>query len=117
MKNIRHVKTSLSKWIINPSYFEKRTNNLLFILEQDTLSEDFKILLQNLHFKRELNLSRDRAITHQANTTKSDTTLSDLAIANLNQHYAQDIEIYKFLTEVKIKKQRLFSNGGGENIL
>ena len=116
MKNIRHVKTSLSKWIINPSYFEKRTNNLLFILEQDTLSEDFKILLQNLHFKRELNLSRDRAVTHQADTTKSDTTLSELAIANLNQHYAQDIEIYKFLTEAKIKKQRLFSNGGGENI-
>ena len=116
MKNIRHVKTSLSKWIINPSYFEKRTNNLLFILEQDTLSEDFKILLQNLHFKRELNLSRDIAVTHQTDTTKSDATLSELAIANLNQHYAQDIEIYKFLTEAKIKKQRLFSNGGDENI-
>ena len=82
----------------------------------DPLCHNFQILLQNLHFKKELNLSTDRAVTHQANTTKSDTTLSDLAIANLNQHYAQDIEIYKFLTEAKIKKQRLFSNGGGENI-
>ncbi|QNI83587.1 hypothetical protein SynRS9907_02773 [Synechococcus sp. RS9907] len=79
------------------------------------MREDFQILLQNLHFKKELNLSTDRAVTHQANTTKSDTTLSDLAIENLNQHYSQDIEIYKFLTEAKIKKQRLFSNGGSEN--
>ena len=103
MRNIRHVKTSLSKWIIDPTYLTKRKSNLLYILEQKTLSEDFEKLLQALQYKRQLNLSNDQKLTHQANTPKISTTLSDLALQNLNDHYSKDIEIYKFLTELKMK--------------
>ena len=103
MRNIRHVKTSLSKWIIDPTYLTKRKSNLLYILEQKTLREDFEKLLQALQYKRQLNLSNDQKLTHQANTPKISTTLSDLALQNLNDHYSKDIEIYKFLTELKMK--------------
>ena len=104
MQNIRHVKTSLSKWIVNPNYLNKRKSNLLYILEQKTLGKDFERLLQALHYKRQLNLSSDQKLTHQANTPKNDISLSDLALQNLNNHYAKDIKIYKFLTELKMKQ-------------
>ena len=103
MQNIRHVKTSISKWIIDPTYFEKRKENLLCILEQRTLEKDFEKMLQKIHYNRQLNLSNDKKITHQANPSKTNTTLSELALQNLNNHYAEDIKIYNYLTELKLK--------------
>ena len=103
MQNIRHVKTSISKWIINPTYFEKRKENLLYILEQRTLEKDFEKMLQKIHYNRQLNLSNDKKITHQANPSKTNTALSDLALQNLNNYYAEDIKIYNYLTELKLK--------------
>ena len=107
MQNIRHVKTSISRWIVDPIYFNERKKNLLCILEQKTLEEDFTKLLQNLRYKRELNLSTDTKITHQADASKSNITLSKLALQNLNNHYATDVKIYKFLTELKMNHRGL----------
>ena len=115
MRNIKHVKSSLSRWIINTSYFEKRKNNLLCILEQETLAEDFQNLLQNLEFQAQLSLSSDKAITHQANTEESNAPLSDLAITNLRQHYAQDLKIYQYLTKARINKKNSFNHSAYEN--
>ena len=103
MQNIRHVKTSISKWIIDPTYFEKRKENLLYILEQRTLEKDFEKMLLKIHYNRQLNLSNDEKITHRANPSKTNTTLSELALQNLNNYYAKDIKIYNYLTELKLK--------------
>lgn len=103
MRNIRHVNTSLSKWLVDPIYLNKRESNLLYILEQKTLSIDFEKLLQLMHFKRQLNLSNDQILTHQANSPKNNIALSDLALRNLNNHYEKDMEFYKCLTELKMK--------------
>ena len=103
MQDIRHVKTSISKWIIDPTYFDKRKENLLYLLEQRTLEKDFEKMLQKIHYNKQLNLSNDKKITHQANPSKANTGLSELALQNLNNHYAEDIKIYNYLTELKLK--------------
>lgn len=101
MKGIMHIKNSLSKWIIDQNYFDSRRRDLLYILEQKTLTNDFEELIRRIDFHENIKLSNDKSLTHQSSTIKSEIKLSPLAISNLRKHYAKDYALYEHFVKIK----------------
>ncbi len=101
LKGIRHVKSSLAKWIIDQNYFDSRRRDLLYILEQKTLNDDFDELIRRIDFHENLKLSDDKSLTHQSSTQNSELKLSPLAISNLRKHYAKDYVLYEHCVKTK----------------
>jgi hypothetical protein len=89
MHGIGHLNTGYSSWFGDESSFDARLSDLFFIGFQERLNDDFGILKQRLGLPSEAELPRgDEA--HQA-PAGLDTYLGEVARANLERWYAEDI--------------------------
>lgn len=98
MKAIVHVNSSYADWFENKEYFLSREADVLFILRQENLNEDFEKLKNILALPGNLTLPAD---DHKAkrNPFKGDKYLDPEAIENLKKWYAKDYEFLELLKE------------------
>jgi len=89
MRGIKHVNTSYWDWCRDEEYFRSRIPDLFFIGFQERLTEDFAILRSRLRMPDHAGLPKD---DYHANRSPEhiDRTLSDEAVANLNEWYEAD---------------------------
>lgn len=96
MKSIRHIKTSYWFWFDNEDYFLKRKDDLVMVLQQESLKEDFARLKTKLGLPKEVSLPKDRIIAHSGDSNE-DRNLEEISIQNLKRWYARDYEFLEFL--------------------
>lgn len=96
MKSIRHIKTSYWFWFYNEAYFLNRKDDLLMVLQQETLKEDFAKFKTKIGLPKEVCLPVDKAIAHSGHSDE-DRSLEEISIQNLKKWYARDYDFLEFL--------------------
>lgn len=104
MQSIRHVREKYSYWFGDEEYFKSRLNDVLFVLQQENLGDDFERLKPILGLPEELHLPEKGKKGH-ANPDSVDKSLDEGAILNLKNWYKED---YRFLET--LKEQNLIEN-------
>lgn len=93
MASIGHVKSSFYDWILSDAYLANRTDDILFIGLQETLSADMISLKQAGILPPSAELPDDPVKAHRI-PAHFDQGLSTTAIANLEEWYRADIGLY-----------------------
>ena len=93
MRSIRHIKSSYWKWFFDKKYFLSRKDDIIFIGNQENLSEDFNKLKNTLKLPSKMKLPDDPIKMHK-NPDKIDKKLDETAMKNLKLWYKKD---YDFL--------------------
>ena len=96
MKSIRHIKTTYWFWFEDKDYFLKRKDDLLMVLQQESLKEDFARLKNKMGLPNKLRLPEDKTIAHSGDSNE-DRSLEEISIQNLKRWYAGDYEFLEFL--------------------
>ena len=96
MREIEHVNTFLSDWLISIDYISRRREDILFIGLMESLNDDFNVLKEVLGLPRDLELPKDPRLAHRS-PADEDRHLDDDARRNLERWYRKDIELYEFL--------------------
>jgi hypothetical protein len=99
MHGIGHVNTPYSYWFENEEAFRSRVPNLFFIGFTERLDDDFELLKRKLGLPDELHLPREETAAHRTPPGFS-TQLSDVARANLERWYADDIAFVRLCREL-----------------
>ena len=111
MKNIRHVNTFLSDWLISKEYLLKRREDILFIGCQESLDQDFEILKKLLKLPPEITLPKDPVKAHK-NPLHVNKNLEEKAVENLRKWYTKDYELYDMLLKVRSEILKKISERG-----
>jgi hypothetical protein len=98
MRGIGHLNTGYSFWFGSGDAFRARIDDVFFIGFQDRLDEDFELLKRKLPLPSDADLPRGDA-AHQAPETY-DANLGELARANLERWYAEDIAFVAICREL-----------------
>ncbi|MGC1305670.1 MAG: sulfotransferase family 2 domain-containing protein [Phormidesmis sp.] len=112
---IEHVNTFYTDWFISKDYFLSRLPDALYIGFQESLAEDFKNIKQILGLAASVSLPALNSPKSNARANKSlqppDTTLTEQAMANLAQWYANDYDFIALCREqaVKVNQQAMAS--------
>jgi hypothetical protein len=99
MRGIGHVNTPYSYWFEDEEAFRSRVPDLFFVGFTEQLDDDFELLKPKLGLPAELRLPRDETAAHRTPAGFS-TQLSDVAHANLERWYAQDIALVQLCREL-----------------
>ncbi len=100
MRDILHVNTFLTDWLISEDYLYRRLDDILFIGLQENLEEDFEILKRILGIPEKISLPKDPRLSHRS-PVNEDRNLSSEALEALREWYGEDIKIYNFLIKVR----------------
>lgn len=105
MKCINHVRTFYSDWFISDEYFESRIEDLLFIGFQEHMDRDFAMLSKLLGLPKDTTLPNDPVMANKSEVLQhgryeNRKKLSSLAMHNISQWYAKDIDFYNKCTEL-----------------
>lgn len=100
MRSIQHVKKGLHFYLESARTLEHYRENVFFILDQEHLDEDLDRLFARFDKVFPKRLREDNARKHR-NPNALDKALSPEAVANLEAHYANDIEIYTKCLEIR----------------
>lgn len=90
MRSIVHVRSHYSTWFGPPGELLTRRSDLLFVLRQEHLDADFARLVDRLGLAGRAALPTDDPRAHRG-PRDVDRTLSDRAVGNLREWYADDI--------------------------
>lgn len=91
MRAIIHVQSPYASWFGSIDRLRSRRDDLLFILRQEHLDEDFAALLPRLGLEGRAALPTDDAGAHRG-TKGVDRSLSAAAVDNLRAWYADDFD-------------------------
>lgn len=100
MRSIQHVKKGLHFYLESARTLERYRDNVFFILDQEHLDDDLDRLFARFDKVFPKRLREDNARKHRA-PNALDKTLSPMALANLEAHYANDLEIYAKCREIR----------------
>ena len=95
MRTIRHLSTSYWYWFSDPTYFKRRSEDVLWIGRQESL--DIAGLAHAIGVER-LSLPEDSRAANRNTGSKPD--LSELARHNLRRWYAKDYEFLALCDEI-----------------
>jgi hypothetical protein len=98
MRGIGHLNTGYSFWLGDARSFRGRVDDVFFIGFQDRLDDDFEQLKKRLGLPLDAELPRGDA-AHRA-PSGSDTRLGELARANLERWYADDIALVQLCQDL-----------------
>ena len=98
MRSIGHLSALYSFWFGDEDAFRSRLPDLFFIGFQERLDDDFELLKQKLGLPPDAELPRGEA-AHQA-PAGYDVHLGDVARANLERWYADDLAFVQLCREL-----------------
>jgi len=97
MQSINHVKEHMSKWLISKNFLEANRDALYYIGTTETMDEDVIKLFEKMGVAPP---DADLGNVHRHETPVGySKTLSDKAVTNLTQWYAEDIGIYQWCAD------------------
>lgn len=99
MTGIRHLRRLVRQSLGNKAYIESRLGDILYIGFQESLSKDFERLKTILELPSNLSLPRDPVNAHKR-LESDDVEMSDEARRNVEDWYADDVEIYGYCKEL-----------------
>ncbi len=99
MEGIAHLNTPYSFWFGDETQFQARLTDVFFIGVQDRLDEDFELLKRKLALPPEARLPTDETVAHRMPVGLA-TELSDVAQANLERWYENDIAFFRLCREL-----------------
>ncbi len=99
MRNIGHVRSFVSRWLISPENLQSKIRQIAFIGFQDQLELDFKKFKTWLGLPDDLILPTADIETHRT-PLHLDKTLSDLAKRNLETWYKDDFILYDMCCKI-----------------
>jgi hypothetical protein len=99
MDQIVHIRSHYSAWFGTPDEFLARRPSLLMVLRLEHLDDDFPHLLRKLGLEDRAALPDDRYRSHRG-PEGVDRSLSDRAVANLQEWYRDDIEFVALCDEL-----------------
>jgi hypothetical protein len=111
MHGIGHVNTPYTVWFEDAAALRARIHDVFFIGLQERLDADFAVLKQKLVLPAGAELPHDEEAAHRT-PAGYDQSLSDVAHANLERWYAQDLELYALCRELAPQFLRLDSDSG-----
>lgn len=98
MSSIRHVADPHTRWF-DEAKLHERHDDVLCVLFQDRLADDFAVLVERLGLTKERPmLPMDEVQAHRT-PEHADRSLSALAQRNLRSWYARDYELLRFVAE------------------
>ncbi|MFO7854759.1 MAG: sulfotransferase family 2 domain-containing protein [Paracoccaceae bacterium] len=95
MRGVNHVRTSLWDWFVDEETLRARAPDILLLMRQERLAEDFSRLLERLGAPDTLRLPEDETRAH-ANRYDDDARLSPEAVEILKDWYARDYALLAF---------------------
>ena len=95
MKLVLHLSYSLTYWLNSPDYLEQHKENIFYIVEMNTINEDFEYVKSIVGLPAEASLPRGDAARHAAPAGFS-SQLSEEGLKNIRNHYCKDYEIYEW---------------------
>jgi len=104
MKAVPHLARNLGFWLGTAKAVEARRPDILAIIAQENFASDFERMRQRLKLSDSCRLPDNDVEAHRA-PNRSDTALTDLAIANLTRWYEADISLYEFLRDLSKQQQ------------
>jgi hypothetical protein len=100
MTQINHVRSFYWDWFGDAASFLARGDDLLMVLRQEQLAQDFDVLTDRLGLAGRATLPTDDVGTHR-NPETVDKTLSETARANLGRWYEPDFEFLEVCEQVQ----------------
>jgi hypothetical protein len=97
MKSINHLK-KYSHWYKSMEYFQSRTDDILFIGFQETLSRDFSILKSHLAISKSCPLPTGDVEAHRS-PSNIDSPIEDRGILALKEWYQEDTKFISICKE------------------
>ena len=102
MRDILIVAVPLSYWLRSVEYLSARRRDLLAILRQECLEDDFQDFRVSLGLDASVTLPTDAVSAHRA-AADAETKLSSLGYANLTAWYAAEIRFYEEMLELRAR--------------
>ncbi|WP_243310277.1 hypothetical protein [Fundidesulfovibrio agrisoli] len=102
LTEINHIKRKLSYWLIDCPYLLKRYNDIVYILEQETLNSDFKVLLSTISSGVQIELPSGEEAIHR--NLERDYALSPSGIEYLSTFYNYDLSLLQLCRNIKSSK-------------
>ena len=100
---IYHTKKKYKDWLNSIDYLKSREDDLIFVLRQENLTQDFNKLLKMLNIKDNIKLPTDNIGMHK-NPSHLSYKLSKKSEKNLKKWYKKD---YEFLSMInKLSKEK-----------
>ena len=96
LHSIGHVNTSYWDWFGNEQYLKERTRDIVMVLCQEELNEDFEVLKKHLGLHDRIQLPTDEISMHK-NPDYLDKSLSTVAVENLKKWYSDEYTFLKVL--------------------
>lgn len=100
MESITHLRYRLDYWLVSSDYLSSRSQDILLIVSQDRLDADFERLRSILRLPHSVALPQDDIGAHRTPPGYS-IFLSDLALQNLREWYAGDLQIYRKCIDIR----------------
>lgn len=100
--SIKHISRKLSYWLVDTEYLKDRSKDILYILEQESLATDFKILCDELSLKLNNTLPEEENAIHR--NIERNYILSSDSIDFLNSFYHDDFPLIDICRKIKATK-------------
>jgi hypothetical protein len=103
MSEIKHVKRPIAKWLEDPALLKGRDDRIVYIARQETLSEDWKQIVQILDFPSQLSLPSNEKDAHQGHESE-ERTLDKTATRALRGWYAKDYQLLAYCEKLRLER-------------
>lgn len=98
MKTISHVRSSYWDWFIDEQTLKSRADDVLMVLRQNDLHQDFQRLIERLELPSGIELSSDPIIANQS-LKETSRELEPAAEAAIRNYYSQDYHFIEICRE------------------
>lgn len=99
MKTIIHVRSSYWDWFINEETLRSRADDVLMVLRQENLRDDFAVLVQRLQLPEGVELPRDPGAANRG-PDATDRALTPDARRAIETHYRADYALLDLCAEL-----------------
>lgn len=110
MKSIGHVKDTVLDFLGDVAFLKRTANRIAFIGHQPDFDTDTPHLYRLLNIYSDIITPTDDVIAHR-NPSGLDLSLSEVATANLEKWYKNDLIVYEWCLKERVKKLNLFMEG------
>lgn len=100
IRTITHLAEPQWSWFESPEYFRSREDDVLFVLFQEQLDDDFVVLSRLLGLEGRVRLPGDEVAAHRT-PRRFPRSLSDEAVENLQRWYQRDYDLIALCRELR----------------
>jgi hypothetical protein len=114
LRSITHVNRQYTYWLRNPRYLQRRLDDIVFILRQEHLDDEFPHLVRVLGLPETTALTSDPVAAHRSPEDAELRHLDDRALAALRGWLAPSYELLDRCEEIRRERGWSAAAGGAE---